>query len=357
MTSDKLLLVGSIPFESAESVLHLASDMLGPHLDAIPDGEVLDRRYWILRMTFQVFNGHPAFETLHRPDAPIGQERLIPSGLDDVWRFKLRAGIEKVGFDMPGWRLGYAKDAQNSYAIFSAMKREGKISPGTRFQVSLPAVNSVCNPAIFGTDVDELTIVRAGFQQALVAETRKICEIIPASELAVQFDCSFEVTDAHGAVGLPIEGSIERNVTQFEALTKAVTEEAHLGVHLCFGTFGGWPRFAPEDLTRTVKLANAVKAASSRTLDWIHIPALDTSDEAFYAPLADLVVGDTRVYLGMVHSMNSFEDRYRSAQKFLPKFGLGAYCGLGRLEPEAVKGSFADHLRALEIAREVSQSA
>lgn len=51
---------------------------------------------------------------------------------------------------MPGWRLGYAKDAQNSYAIFQAMKREGKVPANTRFQVSLPAVNSVCVRIVAG---------------------------------------------------------------------------------------------------------------------------------------------------------------------------------------------------------------
>ncbi len=29
--------------------------------------------------------------------------------------------------------------------------------------------------------------------------------------------------------------------------------------------------------------------------------------------------------------MDSLEERYRTARKFLPEFGLGAYCGLGRL--------------------------
>ena len=351
--NEKLLLVGSVPFDSAERVLCRASERLGCHLDAIPDGEVLDRRFWILRMAFQVFNGHAAFETVHRPDAPPGQERLIPAGLEDVWRFRLRPGIDKVGFDMPGWRLGYAKDAQNSYAIFKAMQRDGKISDSTRFQVSLPAVNSVCNPAIFGTDETELAIIRTGFQEAMIAEVRKVCEVVPPSELAVQFDCSFEVTDVHGATGLPIEGSIARNVQQFEGLTSAVAEGALLGIHLCFGTFGGWPRFAPDDLSRTVALANAIQATACRRIDWLHIPALDTTDEAFYAPLADLAMGDARLYLGIIHSMESFEARYRVARKFVSDFGLGAYCGFGRLEPDQVEGIFSDHLRAVEIARQV----
>lgn len=354
MLQDKLLLVGSVPYDSAEQVLLTASDMLGAHLDCLPDGEVLDRRYWVIRMAFQVFNGHAALETLHRPDAPEGGERLIPASREDVWRFRVKPGIERMSFDMPGWRLGYAKDAQSSFAIFSALKREGRIRPGTRFQVSLPAVNSVVNPSIFGTDERTLRIVREAFLESLVAETRQICAIVPADELAIQFDCSFEVTDVHGAAGLPIEGSIERNVEQFPALTAAVAPGAQLGFHLCFGTFGGWPRFAPHTLERTVALANAIGEASARPIDWMHIPALDTADEAFYAPLADLDLEDARVYLGLIHSMDSFAERFAIARRFLPDFGLGGYCGLGRLEPEEVVGNFSDHLRAVGLARELS---
>ena len=222
------------------------------------------------------------------------------------------------------------------------------------FQVSLPSVNSVCNPAIFGTDLGALAIVRAGFQDAMAAEAAKICEIIPADELAIQFDCSFEVTDVNGGVGLPVEGAVERNVGQFEVLASAVGSGAQLGFHLCFGTFGGWPRFAPETLGQTVALANAIKAACPRRVNWVHIPALDTLEDAFFEPLSDLNLGDTRVYLGLIHSMENFEARYRVAKKHLPEFGLGAYCGLGRLEAGAVAASFDDHLEAIEIARRLS---
>jgi hypothetical protein len=218
-------------------------------------------------------------------------------------------------------------------------------------------VNSTCNPAMFGTDEAALKIIRDGLTEALTAEVENICRIIPAEELAIQFDCSFEVTDVHGEVGLPVEGSIERNIAQIGPLTKAVSADTRLGFHLCFGTFGGWPRFAPKTLARTVALANAISQASARPVDWMHIPALDTLDEAFYAPLAELRLKDARVYLGLVHSMDSFAERYRLARKFLRSFGLGAYCGLGRLSREAVHTSFRDHLIALDQCRHISAEA
>ncbi len=349
-----LLLVGSVPFQSAEEVFTLASKKLGAHLSCIPDGEVLDRRFWAIRMMFQVFNGHPAIETLHSPAAAPGAEKLIPESRDDSWVFRLKPGVSSLKFDMLGWRLGYAKDAQNSYALFSAMKREGKIAAKTRFQVSLPSVNSVCNPASFDVDEKELGIIRAGFQEALVAETEMICKIIPTEELAIQFDCAREITDIHGGFGLPAEGAVERNLPQFKAIIPAVADGAQLGFHFCFGTFGGWPRFAPDNLATIVEFANGLTALSPRRIEWIHIPTLDTVDPDFYAPLANLETGEAFIYLGMIHSMKSFEERYLLARKYLRKFGLGTYCGLGRLAPEAVETCFDDHLRALDVIASVS---
>ena len=105
--------MGSVPNDSAQEVLLAASDMLGAHLDCVPDGEVLDRYYWMRRLAFQMFNGHAALDVLHRPAASKGGEKLIPASREDVWRFRVKPGIGRMSFDMPGWRLGYAKDAQN----------------------------------------------------------------------------------------------------------------------------------------------------------------------------------------------------------------------------------------------------
>jgi hypothetical protein len=99
-----------------------------------------------------------------------------------------------------------------------------------------------------------------------------------------------------------------------------------------------------------VKLANAVITASSRRVDWIHIPVLDRSDDLFYAPLAALKPQGARVYLGAIHNMTGFKARLATARKYLPAFGLGAYCGFGRLPASELEGVLADHLRAVEDA-------
>jgi hypothetical protein len=98
-----------------------------------------------------------------------------------------------------------------------------------------------------------------------------------------------------------------------------------------------------------VQLANAFVAASGRRVDWIHIPVLDRSDDAFFAPLRDLQPQGARVYLGAIHNMASFAQRVAAARKYLPDFGLGAYCGFGRMPVAELPAVLADHLKAVDF--------
>jgi hypothetical protein len=100
-----------------------------------------------------------------------------------------------------------------------------------------------------------------------------------------------------------------------------------------------------------VQLANAFRAAAGHKVDWIHIPALDRSDNAFYAPLRDLERDGARVYLGMIHNMARFEDRMRTARKYLKDFGVGAYCGFGRMPPDGLPRVLGEHLEAMRVLR------
>ena len=54
--------------------------------------------------------------------------------------------------------------------------------------------------------------------------------------------------------------------------------------------------------------------------------------------------------LGAIHNMERFGERIATARKYLPDFGLGAYCGFGRLPPSELANIRADHLNAVEIA-------
>jgi hypothetical protein len=235
----------------------------------------------------------------------------------------VKPGVDAVRFGNPGYRLGYAKDATNSYFVFKTLREKGVIPQGVRFQISMPMVNSVVRPMTFPEPAD-LARIRPGYEAAIAADDA-ILESIPHQDLALQWDCAWEINAAyHPPADCPGEGDLATHVAPVGRLSKKLPPEVALGFHFCFGTFGGWPRFAPDDLGRAVDLVNAAVASTGRRVDWVHIPALDRSDEKFYAPLARLGPGDARIYLGLIHSMASFKQRLAAARRFLPAFGLAA---------------------------------
>ena len=345
-----VLLVGSIPLDTPEQVFRDFGRPLGSALEAMPDGEVGPRKHWISRIHYQVLAGHPEIETIRYPAPENGVERRHPRNAGDSYLFKVKDGVDQVRFGDPGWRLGYARDALNSYFVFKTLRERGELPRGLRFQVSLASVNSALPPRIFPS-MSDIVKVRPGYTEAMAAEVATIVKHIPNDDLAIQWDCSTEVQDAYGAVpGLPKQGAIERNVAQFRTLNRAIPEAVRLGYHLCFGTLGGWPRFAPPDLSATVELANALIEGAGRRVDWVHIPVLPNVGEAFFAPLKDLKPRGTRIYLGVIHNMEGFKARIALARKFLPEFGLAGYCGFGRVPPEQMPTVLDEHLQAIKAA-------
>lgn len=338
----ELLLVGSVPLETPAEVFEKFGRPLAPYLCAMPDGEVGPRRYWVSGVHYRVFALHPDLEAVRRPRLDNGVERLVPHDQSDTWQFRVKPGVRRIAFGDAGWRLGFALDAVNSHAILEAKK----LRPGMRLQVSLPSVNSVCAPANFPERAD-LEIVRPAFTEALKAEIATLVRKIANRELAIQFDLARETTEASGSLpGITTEASIESSLAQIRAVAPGIPEEVALGYHFCFGTMGGWPRFAPPDLGPTVRLANAVVAASARRVDWVHIPLLPDAGERFLAPLAKLEPAGARVYLGTVHSMERYDERLRLARKFLPQFGVAGYCGFGRLSRDEMDRVLDEHLQA-----------
>ncbi|HEX9463027.1 MAG TPA: hypothetical protein VGB82_10555 [Alphaproteobacteria bacterium] len=348
--TDKLLLVGSIPLDTVEDVFSTFGRPLGQYLSAMPDGEVGPRSHWISRVHYQVLAIHPGLEVLQHPRPDDGVERVNPHDSTDGWKFRVRPGVADIRFGSPGWRLGFARDALNSYFVFKTLRERGVLPRHLRFQVSLPMVNSVTPPRII-PDAADREKVRRGYEAATRAELDTIIEKIPPGDLAIQWDCATEVQDAYGAVqGLPKEGAIERNLGQIRALSSQIPAGVALGYHFCFGTLGGWPRFAPDDLGQTVTLANAAVEASGRRVDWIHIPLLDTSEERFFAPLAGLQPKGARVYLGAIHNMGRFAERVRLARKYVADFGVAAFCGFGRIPPAEMPRVLEEHRQAAAAA-------
>ncbi len=332
----ELLLVGSMPLDTPEDVFRTFGPALGDWLAYMPDGEVGERRYWIDGIAYRVFNGHPEIETLQRPapDAD-GVEQWRPQGHADQFRFRVKPGVREVRFGDPGWRLGYTRDAVNSYFVFRQLKKEGLIPTHVRFQVCLPLTYSAIG--LFFLDPADHARVVPGFTAALRAEIEMMVAKIPGEDLAIQWDLAVE--SRHVETALSRDGmdaarqEAERLMLPASEICPHIPKEVALGYHACFGTLAGWPSRQPNDLTETVLLLNAAIAASGRPVEFVHFPTLDSTDDSFFAPLYDLAVGDARVYVGAIHHMHGAAGPGRqleTVRKYLPDFGLAAPCGFGR---------------------------
>ncbi len=334
--ADDLLLVGSIPLETAEEVFRAVGAPLGKYLAYLPDGEVGDRQYWIDGIAYRVLNGHPELETLRRPAPDAnGVESWRPLGRHDQFQFRVRPGVAAVRFGDPGWRLGFTRDAVASYFVFRQLKKDGVIPAHVRFQVCIPLTYSAI-ASFFPDEADHARIV-PGFTAALAAEVAKMVEKIPPADLAIQWDLAIE--NRHVEAKLAQEGAAAgmreaaRLMEPARAVAAAMPRQVALGYHSCFGTLEGWPSRQPRDLSGSVMLLNAAVAASGRRVDFLHIPTLGSAEEAFFAPLKTLDAGGARVYLGAIHHMHDaagLRAQLAAARKFLPAFGLSAPCGFGR---------------------------
>jgi hypothetical protein len=346
-----LLLLGSIPCNTVEEVFRTWGVTFAAHLECMPDGEVGDRLHWIDGQAYRTFNGHPNIETLKRPAPDDGIERWKPRDFADEWEFKVKPGVKRVGFGDRGWRLGYARDAINSYFVFKTLKKEGVLPSDLRFMVALPTPESAT--LLYFRDPSQHDAIVPPYEEAMLAEVATIVEHIPPSDLAIQWDAAVETCD--GEFGLPWLGAFteerfERYVDQFARLSAPIPTDVRLGYHVCYGTLGGkWPAVESQTLVKGVRFANEAVARSKRRVDFIHLPMMNRSDAEYSSALKNLRVGDADVYLGIIHNMETFRERLTLARRYLKDFGIAAPCGLGRVTSAQADAEMKNHQRALEI--------
>jgi hypothetical protein len=258
------------------------------------------------------------------------------------WNFRIKPGHQLRFGD-----LIYGRFAVDSYGMFRRLREEGVIPSDVRFQVSLPSPHSAVDS--YFEDADQWPEAYAAYVDGMKREIAKILEAAPPGDLVFQWDCANEIVDiAMGEVNamkwypkLSVEEKLERHAFQLGPLGDAIPDEALLGFHWCYGTWGGWPAVAMKNLKLCVRMSNEVARRVNRQVDYVHMPVVRQPDEAFFAPLRDLDVGDTRVFLGMVHHTDGIDDFRRRrdlAREFLPDFGIAGVCGYGRVDPNDVRG-------------------
>jgi hypothetical protein len=344
-TSD-LLLVGSLPAPSTEAALRAAGELFADMVFALPDGETGPRAAWVGYEREQLVRPHPDVETVAESESPSG----IPRHAYETPVFGIRDGVVDLHWD--SWPR--IDDAIASYELFCALRDQGVIPAGLRFQVGLPFPASALNgfKANFAADYP---IAERGFEDLVARELRRLTAAIPPTDLAIQWDASYEVLDLEGVLAWTADGAWERFTGPVARLTRLIPEEVLVGYHLCYGTFPEWPMYEARDMSVLVRMANHAVAHSGRTVDWLHMAGpryLRSEDGSFFAPLSDLDTGDTRVYLGIVlpvDGVSGLKRRHATASKYLAEFGVAMYCGFGR-QPGA------DGMQTMREHRRVARS-
>ncbi|HUB23508.1 MAG TPA: hypothetical protein VMA97_14030, partial [Streptosporangiaceae bacterium] len=135
--NSELLLVGSLPADSADSALRNAAGFLGDLVFALPDGETGPRRAWVGYERERLVRPNPGVVVVQETESPTG----IPRHAYETPVFGIAAGVTELHWD--SWPR--IDDAIAGYQVFSALRSEGVIPAGLRFQVGLPFPSSALN--------------------------------------------------------------------------------------------------------------------------------------------------------------------------------------------------------------------
>jgi hypothetical protein len=324
-------LVGSVALDTPAQVLAAAGGLLGPHLRRVPDGEPGGRRLWI---SWQV--------PVLRANQNLTVDTTAPGA--NTWTpVQLRDGVtpEDVHFG----ELGYAREARVSYQDFCAARDRGELPSDAKFQVALPTPFAVVSP--FFTPESSQAVMPA-YERAMFAEVQRLTDAIPHDDLAIQWDVCIEmiIWDGQPSIVPAFPGAQEVVKQTLKRCLDAVPADVELGIHLCYGDWDAKHFIEPIDAGKEVDLANTIVALAGRPIAWVHMPVpIARTDDAFYAPLADLRLGpETELYLGLIHADGKDEQRVAAAAKVVADFGIATECGIARQRtPDQVRELIRAH--------------
>ena len=318
-----VLLLGSLPLASSEESFRAALAAVPGRLERIPDGETGFRGNFI---GFQ----HPVF--------PIDTVQPRWGGQPSSQKTHKVSDLGSTKYD---------DFALESFEVFQRLQNAGTIPPDTRFQVCFPSPLGVVRGFI---ESDHCAAIEPLYEEKLLEAVRRVQDNIPASKLSIQWDLPFEIgmiEYSHGRFEDPyyepwfsntdvVPAILERVVR----LASAVDVEVDLGFHLCYGDMGHVHFVEPGNTGLLVDFANAIvqKVSSVHAIKYVHMPVPKSrTDAAYYAPLRNLQLNDTKLYLGLIHPNDAEGTRQRiEAAKgaYHGSFGVASECGLGRTSKE-----------------------
>lgn len=326
---------GSLNLPDTETVFRTVAEISGDTVARIPDGETGVRLGWIGALV-------PRFR-----ESPMLAESTRNTGYTTQPVFRLADGVSPDDLVMP--ELGYAAAARHAWPIFGQLRSDGVIAQSTRFQVSLPTVTAGVAP-FFAPEAREPA--RPAYARRLRSELEEILDLVPADDLAIQWDVAVEMGMIEGAFPMPFD-PFDMVIEQLAELSSWVPAKVPLGYHLCYGDAQEVPGEGegrhwkePADAAVLVRVANSLTAAASRPLQWLSFSVpIDRSDEAYFEPLAKLELdADCQLFLGLVHHQDGVDGAQRridAAKQYFQGFGVSTECGMGRKPTEAVPALLA----------------
>jgi hypothetical protein len=346
--NSELLLVGSLPADSAESAFRSAAGFFGGLVFALPDGETGPRAGWVTYERERLIRPNEGMVTLAETTSPTG----LPRHAYETPVFGIKPGVSEVHWD--SWPR--IDDAIASYSLFSSLRDTGVIPEGVRFQVCLPFPASALNA--FKSDfAHDYPIAAAGFEDLVGRELARLFSAIPPADAAIQWDLAYETQDLERVLAWTSEGAWERFAGPVTRLTRLIPSEALVGYHLCYGTFPEWPMYEARDMDLLVRMANFAVANSGRTVDWLHLAGpryLRSEDRSFFRPLVDLEPRDARVFLGIVLPLDGeagLRRRVDTASRYISDFGVAMYCGFGRQPGKDGTETMREHADVVRTVR------
>lgn len=317
-----------------------ALDLLGPHLFALPDGEVGDktpqfpkgnRIAWVIYAVEVLTADRSSWQIVKEPVRGADGMAVDYGTIQKLKPLRTPAELpEHV-------ELGYDNFFRRSYPRFKELRAERGLGQ-LKFQLGIPT--GFAMGFAFASQIDWLRYTNA-FNTVLAREVnRAIAEA--GDDLIVQIEVPPEVYAAYMLPG-PLLGLALRPIHD---ILRKITPGAQIGIHLCLGDFHNEALVHPKTLGKMVAFSNRLVETwpSAHKLAYVHYPFAEGAipppiDPAYYQPLREIKLPPaTRFVAGFVHEKRSYDEHLRILGAIEQARGqevdIASSCGLGRRTPE-----------------------
>jgi hypothetical protein len=328
---------GSVNLADAESVMREIVARVPSGLRRIPDGETGDRNGWIF-FQLQRFLQLPWLVPVRPLDA-MGDYEQLP-------QLRLADGVDPADVNWPD--LGYADAYLRSYATFAALREEGLIPAGVRFQVEYPtplaSIGAYISP-------EQQQALLPSYERAMFADLDRLLAALPPGEVAVQWDVAVEFGILEETFAPGGAQAFDAIIASLARCVDQVPADVPAGLHLCYGDYGHQHFMQPDSLALQVRVLNAVTAAARRPVSFVSftVPQYQR-DASYFAPLAGLTADPgTELNFALVpyhpaeQARGTTDDQVRfidaalaASQDGSRGWGVCTECGMGRVDRDEI---------------------